>query len=100
MSFPVHDGSHATSVTTSSDHTQVSSLEFDGIHDFASVDVQPKKMWGKISKETILIFAMKISANIFLIGFWKLLFIFSRLKPNVYQIVFEIRRGSQTEFIF
>jgi len=40
MSFSVHDGSHTTSVATSSDHAQVSSLEFDGIHDFASVDVQ------------------------------------------------------------
>jgi len=40
MSLPVHDGSHTTCVATSSDHAQVSSLEFDGIHDFASVDVQ------------------------------------------------------------
>ena len=44
MSFPVHDGSNTTSVTTSSDHAQVSSLEFDGIHDFTSVDVQPKNI--------------------------------------------------------
>ena len=35
----MHDGSNTTSVTTSSDHAQVSSLEFDGIHDFTSVDV-------------------------------------------------------------
>ena len=45
----MHDGSNTTSVATSSDHAQVSSLEFDGIHDFASVDVQPKKLWGKNS---------------------------------------------------
>ena len=44
MSFPVHDGSDTTSVTASSDHAQVSSLEFDGIHDFTSVDVQPKNI--------------------------------------------------------
>merc|ERR1712008_208072 len=46
MSFSVHDGSHTTSVATSSDHAQVSSLEFDGIHDFASVDVQPNRIIG------------------------------------------------------
>ena len=44
MSFPVHDGSDTTCVTASSDHAQVSSLEFDGIHDFTSVDVQPKNI--------------------------------------------------------
>merc|ERR1719400_2132129 len=41
-----HDGSNTTSVATSSDHAQVSSLEFDGIHDFASVDVQPNRIIG------------------------------------------------------
>ena len=46
MSFPVHDGSDTTCVTASSDHAQVSSLEFDGIHDFTSVDVQPDGIIG------------------------------------------------------
>lgn len=46
MSFPVHDGSNTSSVTASSDHAQVSSLEFDGIHDFTSVDVQPDGIIG------------------------------------------------------
>jgi len=44
MSFSVHDGTNTTSVATSSYHAQVSSLEFDGIHDFASVDVQPDRI--------------------------------------------------------
>ena len=48
MSFPVHDGSNTSSVTASSDHAQVSSLEFDRIHDFASIDVQPKKCREKL----------------------------------------------------
>merc|ERR1740129_1432138 len=46
MSFSVHDGSNTTGVATSSDHAQVSSLEFDGIHDFTSVDVQPNRIIG------------------------------------------------------
>jgi len=41
MSFPMHNGTDTTGITTSGDHAQISGLEFDGIHDFAGVDVQP-----------------------------------------------------------
>ena len=41
MPLPGDDGSYSTSVTTSSNHAQVSSFELDGVHDFVGVDVQP-----------------------------------------------------------
>jgi len=40
MSFPVHDGSHTTSVTSASDHAHVARLELDGVDYFAGCDIQ------------------------------------------------------------
>ena len=46
MSFSVHNGSHSTGVTASSDHAQVSSLKLDAVHDFVGAQVQPDGVVG------------------------------------------------------
>lgn len=40
VTFSVNNGTDTTQVTTSSDHAQVSRVEFDGIHDLTSGDFQ------------------------------------------------------------
>ena len=40
MSFSVHDSSNTSGVTTTGYHTKISGLEFNGVHNFVSVDVQ------------------------------------------------------------
>ena len=40
MPLSVHDGTHTTGVTASSDHAKVAGLELDEVHDLAGVDVQ------------------------------------------------------------
>merc|ERR1712203_832054 len=39
MSLPGHDGSHSTSVSTSSHHTQVAGVELDSVLDFTRSDI-------------------------------------------------------------
>ena len=39
MSLPGHDGSHSTSVSTSSHHAQVAGVELDGVLDFTRSDI-------------------------------------------------------------
>merc|ERR1719411_758392 len=40
MSFPVHDSTNSSCIATSCNHTEVSGIEFDEIHDLVGVNVQ------------------------------------------------------------
>lgn len=46
MPFSVHDGTDTSGVTASGDHAEVSGLELDRVHDFASGNVQPDGIVG------------------------------------------------------